>query len=216
MVQKNFQPYPEQLSFEEINNPFSVITAFFDTFRLDSAKKHIQKWLTAVYCPESWKQEPAELLAFHDGLVKIIECAWLIERRDNSKRLAVLSNDLNNFMRVSNYCPAGDEKNTWAYFPRSLSRKDYINPYRVFSKFFGHKDLQTWKSELYSLLNTALSELDLNELGNAVDVFHIKLLLDKLTDASHVIDVRERKVITLSIAVGENDEVAENETYFSN
>lgn len=43
----------------------------------------------------------------------------------------------------------------WDYFPRSLSKKQFINPYLVFKKFFKYQDLPIWRDLLYDFLYNA-------------------------------------------------------------
>jgi hypothetical protein len=77
------------------------------------------------------------------------------------------------------------------YFPRSLNQKDYINPYKVFSKFFRFHSLNEWKKELRNISHLALSNYDVEDSGEVINTLGYKKRLDKLVDACHLINVRE-------------------------
>lgn len=190
------QLFPQNLSQEEIANPHLVIHSFFDEFGLQGAKKYISGWMAAVYEKENpVKRSPSNLIYFTERLFRLIEAGWLINQMDNSKRLANLSlqYDLEkiDFMDPVLYCNRLYKEMSWDIFPRSLSAKEYISPYRVFSKIFKFHSLSKWKDELRNILHLALSNCDIEHTGETINFLGYKKHLDKLVEASHLIDVRE-------------------------
>lgn len=194
--QKPQQLYPQNLSTAEMANPHLVIHSFFREYDLPGARKYISGWMNAVYSKTRWiKKNPANLLHFTERLFRLIEAGWLIDQMDNSKRSANLLLQYNTekieLMNPRLYCKSIHKENPWDYFPRSLSQKNYINPYKVFSKFFRFHTLHQWKTELHTILHLALSDHGIEHSGESINILECKKGLDRLVDACHLIDVRE-------------------------
>ena len=198
--QFNFQIYPQYLSVEEMANPFMIITAFYLDYDLPEAKTYIYSWMNFAHKAKSWNNEsPDNILCFYENILKLIESVWLIQQLDNSGRQAKLSlsKDLEEtqLMNVDFYCKPFHKKYPWLYFPRSLSQKEYINPYKVFPKFFRFHTLSEWKQQLHKALHRSLTATEVMDTKEMLDVLNIKKHLDKLTDACHLIDVRELQLL---------------------
>ncbi len=73
-------------------------------------------------------------------------------------------------------------------FPRFLSVKEFCNPYKVFRKFFKYQDADEWVHDLEEIVDSALSKNN-GELG--LEMITIYSHLVKLTEAAHLINVRE-------------------------
>ncbi|GAA3927451.1 hypothetical protein GO495_05390 [Chitinophaga oryziterrae] len=188
--------YPQNLSVSEIANPYMVANTFFHEYDLAYVKRTIASWMAAVYKAASWNHEsPGNLVYFLERLFRLIEAGWLINQMDNSERLANLRLQYPegeiDMMNPALYCKFVHKDYPWDYFPRNLTRKEFITPYKVFPKFFQFRTLSEWKEELHNILHIALTGDNMEATGDVIDVLAFKKHLDKLADACHLISVRE-------------------------
>lgn len=192
------QPFPQYLTIEEMANPYTVINEFLTGRDLHINHWYISHWMFSVNSERGWyKEVPCMLLAFYEEILALIEAVWLIQKEDNSDKDADLSSkevDISEFMDIEMKKKPSDEHFAFEYFPRFLTRKEYLNPYKVLTKFFKVYTLEQWKQELHSALHVALSECNLEDSGYSIDVLKIKTCLDKLVDACRIISIREEEV----------------------
>lgn len=196
MSQQPTDFYPVNLTAEEIANPHMVAFTFIQEYDTSSANAIIDSWMTAVYKTEIWNDDvPGNLVFFSERLLRLMEAAWLINQMNNGKRLANLlvehQDEKINMMDPLLYCRPANLADAWDYFPRSLGRKEFINPYKVFSKFFEFHSLAEWKEDLHEMLNYALNDYGIESNGDVMDILSIKKYLNKLVDASYLINIRE-------------------------
>jgi len=76
------------------------------------------------------------------------------------------------------------------YFPRSLSAKEYQNPYKALQKFTSGVSKKEWKETLHSLLSYAIGANSLSELGVNLELVSISEHLQKMLEACHLVYVR--------------------------
>lgn len=196
MSQNFHNYYPQNLSAEETVDPYQVLGSFFLDFHLSHTKTMIARWMEAVYDASSWDTgSPSDLLLFRERIGQLIEAAWLINQADNTERPANLAGERYekeiNLMDTALYCEPDHFSSSWSRFPRSLSRKEFIRPYKVFRKFFKFLTLDRWKEELNATLHIALSNNSMDDTGDTIDLLGVKKHLDKLADACYLIGVRE-------------------------
>jgi hypothetical protein len=187
---------PQYLSTQETANPFLVIYSFYKEFHLPQVRKLISSWMEAVNSHKAWKSKSSvNLVYFYEKVIQLIEATWLIKQMDTEGRLSVLLPDLNNKrandLGLDLYCKPAYQPNAWDYFPRSLSRKQYRNPYKVFTKFFKYSTLSEWKKKLNDALHYSLDACEKGKADGLIDTVKIKKHLDKVADACHLIAVRE-------------------------
>lgn len=214
-----YQPqnlYPQNLSAADIADPFIVIKKFFEDYDLMYVRKTIASWLAAVYIKKNWKDEsPGNLLYFYERIIRLIEAVWLINQIDNSERAANISSSHDpeqiQITDTDLYCRPMHKKYAWDIFPRSLSRKEFVNPYKVFSKFFQFRTLPEWREGLHNILHISLINANLNALGEVIDVLSLKKFIGKMIDACHLISIREFEWLGGQIEV-ETDNTTNNET----
>lgn len=185
--------YPRRLYQAEIQNPYTVFHSFFDAFALPEAIEFIEAWLRAVTKDDFWKKGyPARLLFFYEMLEKLIEGAYLVNKLDNQKDAALLnisSEAEMHLMSTSFYCGWHTGYSAWDYFPRSLPKKQFINPYLTFRKFFKYQELPIWRDQLYDLLYNAFvghKELDTDEYC----LLNVQKHLKRIIEAAHLVEVR--------------------------
>ena len=77
----------------------------------------------------------------------------------------------------------------WEFFPRHLTKKEFLNPYLAIEKFFKAKDLKRWLKDFKELISYSLSPYG-NETGVEFDYLRIHKHLQKLVEAAHLIEAR--------------------------
>jgi hypothetical protein len=81
----------------------------------------------------------------------------------------------------------------WDYYPRFLSRQEFINPQCFFQKFFAHHKLVEWKTLLEELFHASLlhqSVIDFSQ--SAINPTELQQYLFVFLECSHLIKVRHR------------------------
>ena len=146
---------------EEITDPYQVIAEFFAAADVASHRKDIKDAINAAY---------------------------LINKEKKKSPLSIGKDDLFN---PNLFCSWHADLTAWDFFPRSLSLKEYIDPYWAFKRFFKHLSLPEWKRELHDIVEYALVETSFPEACIDFDTLPIYFHLTKLIEAAHLIDVRE-------------------------
>lgn len=191
------------LTKRQLNDPHKVFIDFYHFFSPSRIKKFIDRWMKALYKEKSWtKSSPADFLFYYDQIIPLVEASYIISQSDHTKRASILNEDEHTHAQLMNpdlYCLSKNTNESWDYFPRSLTKKEFINPYRVINKFFKNYSLSNWRKKLHNILHIALSSDKLDESGDIVNVYEIKKHLDKLVDASHLIYVREYTFLDTTI-----------------
>ncbi len=193
--QLNNFSYVKLLSIDEIAEPYKAVHSLIREYDLTYLRQTVSDWMASVYKAGSWIEEMSgNFLYFYENLLKIIESAWIIQKIDNSTRLANLTISYNideiELMDTKFYCKPADKIYSWDYFPRSLSRKEYINPYKALTKFFKFYSLPKWKNQLENILYISIRD-NSTLSGGSINILNVKKHLNKLIDACHLIVVRE-------------------------
>lgn len=176
-------------------DPYIAIGNFFSAAPLRFYRKYISLMLRAAYSEDYWKKSaPGNLLFFQDRMLELIHAAHLFtqagKKKVKIKKKAVLDQSaFEQEIDVKSYC-RGQVKNTiWESFPRQLTKGEFINPYKVFDRFFGFWDLENWLKEFREIISFALQPYG-NETGIDYDYLELYKLLQKLVEACHLIEVR--------------------------
>jgi len=194
---KDFEYAPMKLNIEEIEDPQKVIESFFDHCSLKMYRKYISSVLKSAYADSHWtKDVPAALLRLHEHIERLIEAAFIINFNPTNikfnESLIVNENVLTEeIIEPSLYVGRNANSSNWDFFPRYLSEKEFLNPCRVFKKFFAYKNLPAWREQVYKLIYYALISDGTDTAGVEIDYLTVYILLQKLIEASHLILVRE-------------------------
>jgi hypothetical protein len=177
--------------------PYQVIESFFSCASLNSHRKYVFSMLKAAYSEDYWrKSEPGALLFFQGQMEELMKATFHFSEKKNRvirNNKAKLKNNISGkLMDPATYVGWPEQNAIWEFFPRSLSKKEFINPYLVFEKFFAFKDLNEWLALFKELINYALSKYG-NDSGVDIDYLQVNNLLLKLIEASHLIQVRVNK-----------------------
>jgi hypothetical protein len=176
-------------------DPYQVIDDFFSVASLDRHRKYISSLLKAAYSEDYWrKSDPGSLLFFQQNMVDLIKATYFfvsrVKNKTIRKKAAVVEKAvINQMIDPATYFGRHQGDDMWTFFPRYLSRKEFINPYTTFEKFFDFKSPDEWLASLKELVCYALSRYG-NESALEFDFLKIYKLLQKLIEASHLIHVR--------------------------
>jgi hypothetical protein len=176
-------------------DPYTVIRDFFSAAPLKYYRKTISHLLKAAYSEDYWKKsDPGSLLRFEQQMLELIAACHGLTRpekyRTKRKNFALADESVfENGLEPSSYCGSYNHKKVWEFFPRNLTRREFLNPYKAYTGFFADKDLQFRQTEFKEMVTFALEPFG-NETGIDYDYLDIHIRLQKLVEASHLIDVR--------------------------
>ena len=80
--------HPRKLSIDEVNDPTSVIHAFFDFAHLPQVRAHLWDWLKTTVTGDYnslARHERGNLLYFFEQVEKLIEAAHVIHQQNKEK-----------------------------------------------------------------------------------------------------------------------------------
>lgn len=170
---------------EIITDPYQVIAELFTFADIAFYRKLIKGVVSFTYRSNIYrKDDPGSLLYEFKMLESAINAAYLINKQKKESPIEV---DGYNLLNKNLYC-GRHVSNEWDYFPRSLSVKEYKNPYLVFKNFFKYQKLDKWKKDLQEVLEYSLYKYT---DGLELELLDIYFHLTKLIEAAHLIDVRE-------------------------
>jgi hypothetical protein len=173
---------------EGITDPYQVIAEFFSAEHLYDSRKYLTRLIDTAYSHKVWKGNNPDYVLFQfDMLESLFNAAWLIDReRETSSIVFNRSDDFNPNL----FSSSETSHNAWDEMPRSLSYREYQDPYRVFRKIFRRHSLDKWLYELREITRMALRKDCYTEVS-AFPSHHILHNLLRLVEAAHLIDVRE-------------------------
>jgi len=173
--------YPKYLHYKEFINPISFLSEFFSAHSLKGHKRDLTEWRHYAVSNECFQEErfgPGQLLYTHELNVKLLEAMYIIfinYECTYPKPLVPTESQLQ------------EEKETWRPFPKNLSAKELLNPYKVIKRIFKDLSLPQYREHLYEWLSEGLT-IKYNAEGlEAADVIMVYENLLKLYAAAWVI-----------------------------
>jgi hypothetical protein len=79
----------------------------------------------------------------------------------------------------------------WETFPRYLTKKEFLDPYLVFRRFFRYKSRKGWHNALKEIIFYALSPHSCSDDLIDLDLLKISRHLLKLVEAAHLVLLRD-------------------------
>jgi len=144
---------------------YKAINEFFESFSLPFARDYLLSALKAAESKRIWnKAAPNDLLYFFESLEALLLAIYSIVKEDNKIKKVILPKSPNSsdLTQYHLYCGRYDQLKPWDYFPRSLSAKEYQNPYKALQKFTSGASKKEWKETLHYLLSYALGANNLS------------------------------------------------------
>ena len=183
----------EGLENEPLVGGYRAINNFFESFTLPFARNYLLSAIKAAESSQLWnKAAPNDLLYFFESLEGLLGPVFRIVKEGKVTRKVILPKSPNSpdLTQFHLYCSGYDQLTPWDYFPRTLSVKEYRNPYKALEKFTAKASKKEWKETLNYLLSYALGANSLSELGVHLELVRISESLQKLLEACHLIYVR--------------------------
>lgn len=183
------------ISTDTISQPYFYLEKFFFEYHLPETKRMLGRLLSAIYLHGENKSIYTKgLLYYYERLIMLIEVCWLINDMNNKEKDANIMIDYTHqgkLMEFSLFLRKTHEFLAWDYFPRDVTVKEYLRPYKALRKFFNYQSLTKWKEDLNTLLHNALSPHPSPISTEEMNLYRIPLLLRRLLDACYLIMVRE-------------------------
>lgn len=169
------------------------IHEFFESFTLPFARDYLSSAFKASESSQIWnKAAPNDLLYFFESLEGLLGPVYRIVKEGEVLQKVILPKSPNtpDLTQYHLYCGRYDQLKPWDYFPRTLSKKEYRNPYKALEKFTIISSKKEWKEILRYLLSYALGANSLSELSVNLELVRISEDLQKMLEACHLIYVR--------------------------
>lgn len=183
----------EQLRQQLLVGGYKHVREFFESFSLPYARAYLASALKAAESKQIWNNAaPADLLYFFESVNALLSAIQSIVKEGNKIEKVILpkSPDTYDLSKYHLYCGRYDQLKPWDYFPRSLSQKEYRDPYKALQNFSSWAPKKEWKEYLKYVLDYALGNSSLSELGIHLEMVMISEHLHKMLEASHLIYVR--------------------------
>ncbi len=171
---------------------YECIRSFFDHFVIDDAVSWLESIIKAAAGKKIWKKEaPAQMLLYMKLLEALITAAFEITESCSKREIAIIANDSEEAAPApGDYVSHYRDCNPWSCFPRSLTIKQYRNPYKAIKKFTRYATLPQWKTYMEDCTEYALLDARIDDAMQSSDVLAIRLHLLQLIEACHLLDVR--------------------------
>jgi hypothetical protein len=172
---------------------YAEISDFFSAYSLSQARKYLQKILKASNANRSSGLNPSSILYFFERLQQLYTASMLIHQSGLQRDAAIISppeNAAPDLASYPQYCGWNVPNAPWYFIPRSLSEKEYFNPYKVFKKLDAYASEETWKYIFHELREYTFLKGSFSDAGDSYNILEIYILLNKLLEACHLIEVR--------------------------
>jgi len=178
-----------------MTHPHNTIKSFFDCYGPSNARSILTKMIKTADSETSWKgSSPSHLLYFSEKMKELMKAAFSIISSYNYNDEVVLQKQEDDpiwsLTQYEHYCSGHIRYTPWHFFPRYLSQKEFLDPYKALEKFTRHQTLSEWKQTFKELLHHALSSTRINEFNNSTGIIHKYIHLHKLIEAAHLIAIR--------------------------
>lgn len=175
----------------DTNAAYNSIAVFFEAFSVVDARQQLQRFLLICMESRACKDDPSNVIYFYESLGELITAALVIQSNGVWKNEAIMDNeDAPDVADYKSYCGWQKKISPWEYMPRFLSRKEYANPYRVFKKLAKYSGTLQWLELLRELRDFTFSAQSITEEDTDHNILGIYLLLNKLLEAAHLINLR--------------------------
>lgn len=178
----------------EVQHAYITIAEFFGTYSLADARRYITKMLKTAGSFHFWRDNPSNVLFFFEKLEELVLATLVIHREGSERQDGVITlaqDEMPSLTAYQQYCGWHHKSDPWYFFPRSLNRKEYANPYIVFKQIAANGNRKKWRFVLREVQFYTLSTSSVNESEDIeFDALRLYRLFTKLVEAAHLIDVR--------------------------
>jgi len=178
-----------------MHHSYLTIHNFFDCYGFCNARSILSRMIKTADSGKTWNgRSPSELLYFTEKLEELIDAVYYIVHLFEYRSEIILSKNTNediwSLTDYPIYCGWHGNSSPWDFFPRHLSKKEFLNPYKALEKFTKYTNHLRWKDLVRDILFNALSAVYLDEFDNGKRILRTYIQLHKLIEATHLIEVR--------------------------
>jgi hypothetical protein len=177
----------------KIQAGYAEIADFFSAYSLAQARKYLQKILIVANANRKSGMNATSILYFFERLQQLHAASMLIYQCGLQRDAAIITtpeDQAPDLASYPQYCGWHFRRASWYYVPRSLSGKEYFNPYKVFKKLEAYASEETWKYIFHELRDYTFLKSSFTDGSENYNILEIFILLNKLLEACHLIDVR--------------------------
>ena len=187
---KSFKNRVILLDVDEINNPLSVIDAFFQSSWLPNQLKTLKRWRNAASFENKKyrNNNPSDILYHYELIIKLLEASWLLK----SQNLGKLKKEADESREITLWHIKKENKKFGDY-PKSLSINEIIKPSKVLKEIYKKTNLDGYRSILKIWLYDALGKTFMEESLGKADVIKVYESLVKLFEAAWLINERSKE-----------------------
>ena len=163
-----WEHYPKTLRHYEVENPMSVVVDFFSADSVNGHGKRLKEWRYFVVNDEHYDEKrhgPGTLLFIYDLNFRILEAMYLL--LINYQRFSYQQDKITEEKLE-------EEKELWEYYPKNLSLKEQLEPYKAVKKVFKKITPQEYRDQLHEWSHVALyNNADVESLyaGEVINVY---------------------------------------------
>jgi hypothetical protein len=178
---------------KDVHYAYAIVHEFFDNFGLSGAVENTERILKTAISKKAWKKKaPFDALYFMQKLEQLCSTAFVIDGSYSPKAAAIIEapetgdpelSSLQNF--AGQWVTSG-----WEVFPRSLTAKQYHNPYKAIKKFVQYLREPEWKTVLQELTEYALSNGSIMDASYPYNILTLRLRMLQLIEACYLLEVR--------------------------
>ena len=184
---------PAHLEDKDVQYAYQCIHHFFDVYSLPYALQYMESALKAATSNTTWKkEEPFALLFYMENINTLCSAAFTIFYNRAVNEKAIIHKPENGEPDMLNTAHVHDKYfniNAWNNFPRSLTARQYHDPYRAIKKFCNYMAHDQWKTFFKGVLENAFSKT-FNDIYVSYEVLTTRLRILQLIEACHLIEVR--------------------------
>jgi HEPN domain-containing protein len=180
-----WEHYPKTLRHYEVENPMSVVVDFFSADSVKGHGRRLKEWRYYVVNDEHYNEKrhgPGTLLFIYDLNLRILEAMYLLLL--NYKNFSYQREQLTEEQLE-------EEKEQWEYYPKNLSLKEQLEPYKAVKNVFKKINPQEYRDQLHEWSHAALYNNADVEALYAGEVITVYENLIKLYSAAWLICQRE-------------------------
>ncbi len=174
---------------------YRVIHDFFDALGFTTAKAFLERILHTASARYSWKKDnPYDVVYFMQTLTKLAKAAYVIHTPYAIRKEAIIAPPERNappdISITENYVIGHVHGDAWSSLPRSLTAKQYYDPYKAIHKFCKYTISDEWDRIFSELAECALSRQAPEELLHPYNLLTVRKRLLQLIEACHLVRVR--------------------------
>jgi hypothetical protein len=152
--------------------PYQTIHSFFDSYGLVHARSILTEIIKKADSEKSWNRSAScDVLFFSERINELIEAVYHIGNTVHQHPEVILDKDTKEDIWLltdyDNYCGFHRNDTPWDFFPRHLTKKEFLDPYKGLEKFTRFRNIGQWKEVIRDLAYHALSDVPLNEFDDS-------------------------------------------------